>query len=63
MQALDAAVCADAALEVVSVCLSTAAFVVSAVYLHKYGYQQCLTSKLAVSEQIVPQVEQGCLER
>lgn len=63
VQALDTAVSADAALEVASMCLSTAAFVVSAVYLHKYGYEQCLTHKLAVSDNFVPQAEQGCLER
>lgn len=35
VQALDGAICADAALDVASACFSTTAFVVSAMYLHK----------------------------
>ena len=66
VQAFDAAICADTALGVASICLSLAAFVVSAVYLHKYEQEQtgiCLIHKLAVSDTSMLQVEQRCPAR
>lgn len=66
VQALDANMCADAALWGASTCLSLAAFVISAVHLHKYGQGQTgthLIHNIAASDAHALQVEQSCPER